>query len=163
MEYKLKLLQLIFVSAIVSSFAVQADDDFVLVDSDDIRMNNAFKKAKATLSSFLKIVDKGRDKNFVYSAYVQIKDNGETEYLWVTDILKYDKEYYIGYVVSKPRLVSSVKEGETIGYKVDEIFDWQRYDKNKNITYGGYTTCVLLDMKSKEDMDYAKEIGLQCK
>jgi len=125
-------------------------------------MNNAFKKAKSTLKSFLKLVDKGRKKNSIYGAYVKIEDKGETEYLWVTDVQKYNEEYYMGYVISTPRLVHNVKNGATIGFKVEDIYDWQHYDKKKNITYGAYTTCVLVDPTSQEDKEFIKQNGLQC-
>ena len=142
--------------------SAQADDDFKLVHRDDAKMNAAFKKAKSTLNIFLKLVDKGRDKNSIYGAYVKIEDEGKTEYLWVTDVQKYNEKFYIGYVISTPRLVKNVKNGATIGYKVADIFDWQHYDKNKKITYGAFTTCALMNPESQEDEENIKKDGLQC-
>lgn len=146
-----------------SAYSVEKDDEFQLVDRNNRKMNTAFKKAKATLNSFLNLVDKGRNENSIYGAYVKIEDNDETEYLWVTDVQKYDKVHYIGYVISEPRLVTNVKHGTTIGYTVSDIFDWQHYDKKKKITYGAYTTCALMNPSSKEDKQYIKENGLQCR
>ncbi len=143
-------------------YSVEKDDEFKLVHENDKNMNKAFKKAKSTLKSFLNLVDKGRNKNSIYGAYVKIEDNGETEYLWVTDVQKYDNVHYIGYVISTPRLVKNVKNGATIGYKASDIFDWQHYDKKKKITYGAYTTCALMNPPTQEDKQYIKENGLQC-
>lgn len=144
------------------AYSVQEDNEFKLVHKDDKKMNNAFKKAKSTLKSFLNLVDKGRDKNSIYGAYVKIEDKDKTEYLWVTDVQRYNEEYYMGYVISTPRLVHNVKNGATIGFRVEDIYDWQHYDKKKNITYGAYTTCVLMDQADQEDRDFMKETGLQC-
>lgn len=144
-----------------SVVSANADDDFVLVKREDARMNAAFKKARSTLDGFLRLVDKGRNQSAIYGAYVKIEDGGKTEYLWVTDVQKH-KDFYIGYVISRPRLVKNVKEGDTIGYEVSDIFDWQHYDKVKKVTRGAFTTCVLLDPRSPEDAAYAKEIGLKC-
>jgi uncharacterized protein YegJ (DUF2314 family) len=145
-----------------SVLSAQADDDFVLVQSDDAKMKAAFKKAKSSLSNFLRLVDMGRNKDSIYGAYVRIEDKGNTEYLWVTDVQKYNEAYYIGYVISAPRLVKNVKNGATIGFKVEDIFDWQHYDKTKNITYGGFTTCALMNPSSQEDSEYIKKYGMQC-
>ena len=145
-----------------SALSSQADDDFVFVHSDDPKMNAAFKKAKSSLGDFLKLVDKGRNGNSIYGAYVKIEDKGNTEYLWVTDAQRYNEEFYIGYVISVPRLVENVKNGATIGFKVEDIFDWQHYDKTENITYGGFTTCALMNPESDEDNEYIKKHGMQC-
>ncbi len=142
--------------------SAQADDDFVLVQGDDAKMKAAFKKAKSSLGDFLKLVDKGRNKDSIYGAYVKIEDKGNIEYLWVTDLQKHNEVYYIGYVITAPRLVKNVKNGETIGFKVKDIFDWQHYDKTKNITYGGFTTCALMNPESKKDREFIKESGMQC-
>ena len=145
-----------------SVLSANADDDFVLVQTDDAKMKAAFKKAKSSLSDFLKLVDKGRNKISIYGAYVKIEDKGNIEYLWVTDVQKHNEVYYIGYVISTPRLVKNVKNGATIGFKVEDIFDWQHYDKTKNITYGGFTTCALMNSASQEDSEYIKKHGMQC-
>lgn len=146
---------------VCSAFVVMAEDDFRLVNREDARMNAAFKKAKSTLGGFLKLVDRGRNKNSIYGAYVKIEDGGQVEYLWVTDVQKY-KDFYIGYVVSSPRLVKNVKGGDTIGYEVSDIFDWEHYDKVKKVTHGAFTTCALLDPASKEDAEYVKKNGMKC-
>ena len=145
-----------------SVLSAQADDDFVLVQGDDAKMKAAFKKAKSSLSGFLKLVDKGKNTDSVYDAYVKVEDKGNIEYLWVTDVQKYNEVYYIGYVVSAPRLVKNVKNGATIGFKVEDIFDWQHYDKTKNKIYGGFTTCALMNPASQEDSEYIKKYGMQC-
>lgn len=163
LEFDLKIISLIII--FTSNFSVisaHADGDFKLVQSNDAKMNTAFKKARSTLNNFLKLVDKGKDKNSIYGAYVKIEDDGKTEYLWVTDVQKYNEKFYIGYVISTPRLVKNVKKGATIGYKAVDIFDWQHYDKNKKITYGAFTTCALLNPESQEDKENIKRNGLQC-
>lgn len=159
MKHIVLVIFIIFAHSVLSA---QADDDFVLVQSNDAKMKSAFKKAKSSLSDFLKLVDKGRKKNSIYGAYVKIEDKGNTEYLWVTDLQKYNEAYYIGYVISAPRLVKNVKNGATIGFKVEDIFDWEHYDKTNNITYGGFTTCALMNPASQEDNEEIKKHGMQC-
>ena len=143
-------------------YSSQSDNEFKLVHENDKEMNNAFKKAKSTLKSFLKLVDKGRKQNSIYGAYIKIEDKGETEYLWVTDVQKYNEEYYMGYVISTPRLVHNVKNGATIGFRGEDIYDWQHYDKKKHVTYGAYTTCALMDPPTQEDKEFIKQNGFQC-
>jgi len=149
---------LLFVSFVGNLLA----DDFVLLHEEDVKMQRAFKHAKSTLEQFLRLVDKGRNPRYIFGAYVQVVDKEQTEYLWVTDLQKYNDEYYIGYVISSPRLVSTVKKGATIGFRKSDIFDWQKYDKNTRITHGAYTSCALMDPATQEDAQYIKENGLQC-
>jgi uncharacterized protein YegJ (DUF2314 family) len=147
---------------IILSINAYADDDFHLVNKSDKRMNAAFSKAKNSLDQFLKVVESRPEKFSNYSAYVKIEDDGETEYLWVVDVKRYDEKYYMGVIVNEPRLVGNVKYGQTIGYVKEDIFDWQYYEKSSGKTYGGFTTCVLLDLNNPEDVKYMKKRGLQC-
>ena len=162
MEYKLKIIRaliLMLLSALAfSSYA----DDFELVEKNNRAMNKAFKKANKTLNNFLKTVVKRPKHLSDYSAYVKYEDKGEVEYLWVVDVKKYDKEYYIGVVVSKPRLVTNVKYESTVGFRKSDIFDWEYFNKNTKKTHGAFTTCALLKKNSAEDQQYIKDRGLQC-
>lgn len=125
-------------------------------------MNKAFKKAKETLDGFLKKVHERPKHLSGYAAYVKYEDKGKVEYLWVVDVKKYDKEYYIGVVESKPRLVSNVKYASIVEYRKSDIFDWEYFDNNTKNTYGAFTTCAFIKKNSAEDQQYIKVRGLQC-
>ena len=140
---------------------VLADDDFVLVDKDDVAMNRAFKKAKKTLDDFLKKAANRPAGLSRFSAYIKVEDRGETEYLWVSDV-KPHKDFYIGAVVSKPRLVTNVRYGATIGYWKSDIYDWQYYNEKTKRVVGAFTTCALLKRGKEEDDKYIRENGLDC-
>ena len=86
---------LIIAFCLILNGTAVAEDEFVLVDKSDKKMSEAFKKAKSTLGSFLELVDKGRDENSIYGAYIKFEDQGETEYIWVTDVQKYDDKYVV--------------------------------------------------------------------
>lgn len=153
----IRILSLLLLSAFAfSSYA----DDFELVDKNNQAMNKAFKKAKGTLKNFLKIVMKRPKHLSDYSAYLKYEDKGEVEYLWVVDVKKYDKEHYIGVVVSKPRLVTNVKYESIVGFKKSDIYDWEYFNKNTKKTYGAFTTCALLKKNNAEDQQYIKDRGL---
>ena len=150
-----------FLSLLIPSMFIKADE-FRLVHEDDNQMNKAFSRAQEGLDEFLNIAATRPKKYNAFGAYVKIEDKDETEYLWVVDVKPYDEVYYIGLVISNPRLVSNVNNGDTIGFKKEDVFDWQLKETKTEKIFGAFTVCAMLDKNNKEDMDYMEKEGFQC-
>lgn len=49
----------------------------------------------------------------------------------------------MGVLITKPELTTRYKEGATIGFTKEDIFDWQIYNKNTDVLEGAFTFKVL--------------------
>jgi uncharacterized protein YegJ (DUF2314 family) len=68
----------------------------------------------------------------------------------VADFSKYDETYFMGVILSKPELIMKLKEGQTVGFVKEDIFDWQIYNQNTDVLEGAFTFEVLME-KSKNN------------
>lgn len=135
-----KTLLLLFSSLFASA---QDDGSLILVDRHNKEMEKAFLEAKETLPQFIKRATKRRKDFEIYGAYIKVEEGETIEYLWVSDFQKYDDIHFIGVLISKPELTNQFKEGATIGFLKEDIFDWQIYNKNTDKLEGAFTFKVL--------------------
>ena len=115
----------------------------ILVDKDNKEMKKAFAKAKETLREFILRSTEQRKDYEIYGAYVKVLEGETIEYLWVSDFKKYDDVHFMGVLISKPELIKQFKNGATIGFMKEDIFDWQIYNKNTEVLEGAFTFKVL--------------------
>ena len=106
-------------------------------------MEKALLEAKETLEHFINRATEQRMDYEIYGAYIKVEEGETTEYLWVSDFKKYDDTHFIGVLITKPELTNQFKEGATIGFLKEDIFDWQIYNKNTDKLEGAYTFKVL--------------------
>jgi uncharacterized protein YegJ (DUF2314 family) len=136
------------------------NDEVSLVLHDDPAMERAFKKAKHTLDGFLDLAADPPPGSEFYAVKVGIRQGNETEYFWISPFTANGRSF-TGQVNNTPRIVTRVREGETIEFERDEIVDWTYYSNNK--MRGNFTACALLTHESLEDAaQFMAEYGLEC-
>ena len=141
-----KIFILIF---LFTSLFIQAQDEgnLILVDSKNKEMEKVFAEAKKTLDDFISRATDNKKEIEIYGAYIKVVEDETVEYLWVSDFQKYNDEYFIGVLITKPELIDQFKEGATIGFLKEDIFDWQIYNKETENLEGAYTFKILEKMK----------------
>lgn len=135
----------ILITSLLISFlsTSQEESQMILVYSQDKEMNKAFEEAKNTLDNFIYRATEQKSEKEIYGAYVKVVEKKKVEYLWVSDFKKYDDQYFTGILITKPDLIKQFKEGDTIGFTIEEIFDWQIYNKLSDTLEGAFTFKVL--------------------
>jgi uncharacterized protein YegJ (DUF2314 family) len=95
-----------------------------------------------------------------FAVKVAIREGNQAEYFWITPFTVKDGAFS-GEINNQPRLVHSVKLGQTITFDKSEIVDWMYLDDNK--MKGNYTACALLKSASKREVEeFKKRFGLDC-
>ncbi len=138
--------------------ALGSDDDFYLKERGDPTVIRAFEKAKQHRGLFLNALEErgSESSNYdYYDVYLKFTEGEVTEYLWLGDVQKY-KDFYIGVIISEPRLLNDTKSGKTIGFHASDIFDWQLTEKQTGKTLGAFLTC------STSDAEYLKNSDFTC-
>ena len=115
---------------------------------DESEMAAATERAINEVDAFISDLKTGRSKDYAVKA--PIKDNGETEHFWLTEVT-FDGAKFTGTIDNEPGMVSNVKMGQkwTLGKK--EISDWMYMRDGK--MYGNYTMRPLLVTMPKEQAD----------
>jgi uncharacterized protein YegJ (DUF2314 family) len=134
---------------LMTSFASNAQNEgkLILVNNDDQAMADAFAKAKETLDQFIFRATEQRKEYELYGAYVKVEEDDVVEYLWVGDFKRYNEEYFMGVLITKPELTKQFSEGATIGFRKEDIYDWQIYNQNTDVMEGAFTFEVLQGKK----------------
>jgi len=131
----------------------------VNVANDDIRMNWAIEKARATLHYFQNsLIAPGPDQQY-FSVKVLIEDGTNNEHLWLTTPSFDDDGNLFGVVGNKPVYVTSVHEDQRIGIDSQFISDWMIIEGGRLI--GGYTIRAIRDgLPETEKLDFDRMTGL---
>ena len=130
------------------------------VPRGDPDMEAAFRKARATLDQFLKIIRERRRTITSYAVKVPIRQGDRTEYFWINELQQRD-ERFIGRISNAPRSVTNVSEGQRISFERRDIVDWL-YRENGRM-FGNYTACALIKReKPAEAEEFKKRYGLNC-
>ncbi len=132
----------------------QSEGELILIDREDLKMEKAFANAKETLTEFILRATEKRSQKEIYGAYIKVVEGETVEYLWVSDFKRYDEEHFMGVLITKPELITQFKEGATIGFFKEDIFDWQIYNKETDSLEGAYTFKVL--EKKSDNTIYSK-------
>jgi uncharacterized protein YegJ (DUF2314 family) len=137
-------------------------DEVALVKSGDAAMDAAFAKARATLDDFLSKLKSPAAGTSGYAVKVPIREGDSTEYFWMGSI-KQDGDRFSGTLNNTPRMVKSVKMGQTIKFAKSEIVDWTYLDKISGKMHGNFTACALLKNESAESAAaFKRQFGLSC-
>ena len=136
----------------VSTPAV-GDDHVILIEKDDPEMNAAKARARAETDAFLDKVHTGEAQDF--SVKVPVEDGTTVEYFWLKEVA-YKDGVFTGKIDNDPEEVHTVKLGDAVTVKKDEIADWLYMQDGK--MHGNYTMRVLLKKMSPEEADHWKTI-----
>ena len=135
-------------------------DELAFVAKSDPVMAKAMSKARATLPDFLSTAAAPKAGMDGFAVKVAIRDGEQAEYFWITPFTTKDGAFS-GEINNTPRLVHSVKLGQTITFDKSEIVDWMYLDGDN--MKGNYTACALLKSASKREVEeFKKRFGLDC-
>ena len=138
--------------------AFGSDDDFYLKERGDPTVIKAFEKAEHHMNLFLNALEERESESSkydYYGAYLKFTEGEVVEYLWLGDVQKY-KDFYIGVIISEPRLLNETKSGKTIGFHATDIYDWQLTEKQTGKSLGSFLIC------STSDVEYLKNNDFTC-
>ena len=118
------------------------------------------QKARATLPGFLALSAAPKPNTQDYAVKVAIHDGKDAEYFWITPFNNKDGAFS-GDVNNTPRMVHTVKLGQTIKFGQSDIVDWMYFDGDK--MKGNYTACALLKSAPRSEVEeFKKRFGLDC-
>ena len=148
----------LFLTLLMCTPAFGSDDEFFLKERGDQVVVNAFEKAKENRGLFLNALENRGAENTKYNyygVYLKFTEEEVVEYLWLGDVQKY-KDFYIGVIISEPRLLNDTTSGKTIGFQASDIYDWQLTEKQSGESMGAFLIC------STSDAEYLKRKGFTC-
>jgi uncharacterized protein YegJ (DUF2314 family) len=137
--------------------ALGSDDEFYLKERGDPAVTKAFEKAEQHMDLFLNALEERvseSSKYDYYGAYLKFTEGEVVEYLWLGDVQKY-KDFYIGVIISEPRLLKETKSGKTIGFYPSDIYDWQLTEKQSGKTLGAFLICSTSEDEYLKNSDFA--------
>lgn len=131
----------------------------VNVANDDIRMNWAIEKARATLHYFQNSLIAPEPDQQYFSVKVLIEDGTNNEHLWLTTPSFDEEGNLFGVVGNKPVYITSVHEDQRIGIDSQFISDWMIIEDGRLI--GGYTIRAIRDqLPEAERFNFDRMTGL---
>jgi len=135
-------------------------DEVALVPRDDPEMAEAMRKARDALPGFLALARAPRSSMSGFAVKVAVRGPGtDNEYFWIASFKEQDGRF-TGRINNTPRMVKTVKAGQTFAFTEDEIVDWLYLDNGK--MKGNYTACVLLKREPGQAEAFKKQFGLEC-
>jgi uncharacterized protein YegJ (DUF2314 family) len=135
-------------------------DEVALVAKSDPAMAAAMRKARDSLSDFLKIAAAPPEKTEGFAVKVAIRDGAHAEYFWIVPFKRKD-DAFTGTLDNAPRLVRNVKMGQAFEFSRSEIVDWMYLDNGA--MKGNHTACALMKKATQKDRDaFKKRFGLDC-
>lgn len=118
---------------------------------DEKEMEAATARARREVDSFVSDLEAKKGSDF--SVKAPIKDGGETEHFWLTDVAYRDGKF-TGKIGNDPGLVSNVKLGQDWTIDKAEISDWMFMRDGK--MHGNYTLRPLLKTMPDEEAEKLK-------
>jgi uncharacterized protein YegJ (DUF2314 family) len=136
--------------------------DVIVVPNDSAAMAAAFRKARATLDGFLRLLDAPPSGTHSYAVKLRVRDGRHDEYFWIGS-LKRDRDRFSGTLDNTPRRVRNVREGQVMRFGRRDIVDWTYIDDRSGRMMGNFTACALLTGETPEAAAAFKErYGLGC-
>jgi uncharacterized protein YegJ (DUF2314 family) len=139
----------------VSTAGCEPADRVIHVHESDAEMNAAIAKARSTLPSFWALFARPQKGESDFALKVKITDSHGVEHFWCTD-LQNDGIRISGVVNNDPNLVTSVKLGQRIEIKPDDISDWLYVRGGK--MYGNFTVRPLFKSMKPEELAKVKAL-----
>jgi uncharacterized protein YegJ (DUF2314 family) len=137
-----------------------ARDEVAAAPNTDPNMAAAMRKAQSTLADFLKIAAAPAPSTQGFSIKVAVREGERVEYFWITPFTNNGSQFS-GEINNTPRVVHSVKMGQTITFAQSDIVDWMYIENNR--MKGNFTACALLKSVPKNEAeDFRRQFGLDC-
>jgi uncharacterized protein YegJ (DUF2314 family) len=136
----------------------EGEPDIITVTDTDAEMNEAIKKANATLALFNEALKNTNSGAGYFALKTRFKTSNGGEHIWVSSITVRDNKYF-GVVDNLPESTTEVNIGDTIQIANENISDWM-YIENQKLR-GGYTIRLLRNrMTEEERKQFDAENGL---
>jgi uncharacterized protein YegJ (DUF2314 family) len=137
-------------------------DEIIRVPGDDAAMTAAFRRARASLDGFVRLLDAPPAGTESYAVKIRVSEGGFNEYFWIGN-LKREGSRFSGTLNNTPRQVKSVQAGQVVRFGRDEIYDWTYVDRAQKRMMGNFTACALLTHESPESAaQFKQQYGLVC-
>lgn len=120
--------------------------DVVYVDDDDVDMEAAIARAKASLGDFFKELSAPRPET-QYLAKVQFESGASTEFIWLQN-LTFDSGLLYG-TAGNEGVDVAVKRGERYVAEEKRVVDWIAVSNGKY--RGGFTVTLMRDRATPEE------------
>jgi uncharacterized protein YegJ (DUF2314 family) len=135
-------------------------DGVAMVEREDPDMAAAIRKARETLPEFLALVRAPRSTITSYAVKIAVAEGDEREFFWISPFRERNRQF-TGQINNTPRLVKTVKNGQTITFAEHEIVDWLYREDGR--MHGNYTACAILKREPRDQADAViKQFGLNC-
>lgn len=150
---------LAFTAALAS--AQQRDEsEVVLIGTKDPDMISAIRSARSELDGFLKLAANPPSQTSGYKLKVMIREGENAEHFWVSPF-RPTAEGFEGTLANDPKVVRSVKAGQSIRFTRDQVSDWGYVRNGRQV--GSYTVCALFKKMPAEQANYYRtNHGFDC-
>ena len=113
------------------------------------QLEKAREEARANVDQFIQRLEEGGRFRFIIKTAVSA--DGHTEYVWLSKVA-YEKEgeSFKGAVVNDFKKIKSMKKGDMVTVRKDEISDWAVVNAENEVVHGGYTEKVIMEHKDKK-------------
>ena len=135
-------------------------DAVSLVATGDPAMEAARAKARAGVDGFLALAARPPAGTGKFAVKLAVRDGAQVEYFWISGFAP-KGDGFVGRLDNTPRMVKTVKQGQTMSFRRDDIVDWMYVERGA--MKGNFTACALLTQEpAAERADYMRRTGLVC-
>jgi uncharacterized protein YegJ (DUF2314 family) len=118
----------------------KGEPDFIPTDTDDPEIEAAMRKGRDTLPEFVKALTALSFGDRDFAIKKGFPAGKRQEFIWLTDVALQNGGFH-AHVGNEPVWTESVKLGESVFVKKEEVVDWM-YIRHGELV-GGYTVRVL--------------------
>lgn len=135
-------------------------DEAFILRTGDTALAAAYEKGRATLDGFLAVNEARPANSRAFSVKIPVRDAGKVEWFWISQF-KRDGDRFRGILDNTPRIVTTVRQDQEVGFQRSDIVDWTYVQDDK--IKGNFTACALLAKEEPKARDeFARKFGLDC-
>jgi uncharacterized protein YegJ (DUF2314 family) len=125
------------------------DDNVKLINSENVLMKEARRRAQASLEEFFKIGSNPPPGTRGFMVKVALRDSGNVENIWVGALERRTRkkafitvsESFHGRLANEPEIVKGHKAGGRVPFSKSDITDWMYFDGDGRMI-GNHTACA---------------------
>lgn len=136
-----------------SALDCEPSDRIINVHESDPEMNAAIAKARGSLPRFWALFANPAKGETNFALKVKVTDSHGVEHFWCTDLGREGTRIF-GVINNDPNVVESVKIGQRIEIKPDDISDWLFMREGK--MHGNFTVRPLFKSMTPEEVAQIK-------
>ncbi len=137
-------------------------DELAFVPKDDPTMARALDKARSSLDQFLELLRAAPPHVQSPAVKVGISAGDQVEYFWIAKVVQSGAKF-LGLITNQPRVVKTVRMGQSYEFGRSQIVDWMYVDARTNKMIGNYTACALLTREPPDQAAaFKRQYGLDC-